>query len=152
MKDLDFKIGIALLLSGLGVIYLSRFLLRKHPKMTGNDLKSLSPSLEGIHQTYLVLNTVTVLSFAFFLFLVYQSNKTFWGERVLVLFVPVFIVFALFDGIFALRTKVFPTTTRYNWNSYVYDADEKFRWVAYWQISLAFVLLVADYVLYVILL
>jgi hypothetical protein len=149
MKDLDFKLGFALLISGLGVIYLSRFLLRKHPKMTGNDLKNLDLSLEGIHQTYLVLNTVTVLSFAFFLFLIYQSNKTFWEERVLVLFVPVFVVFALFDGIFALRTKVFPTTTRYNWNSYVYDGEEKLRWVAYWQIGLAVVLLVADYVLYV---
>lgn len=152
MKELDFKIGVTLLLSGLGVVYLSRFLLRRYPKMTGNDLKNLDPSLEGIHQTYLALNTVTVLSFAFFLFLIYQSNKTFWEERVLVLFVPVFIVFALFDGIFALRTKVFPTTTRYNWNSYVYDADEKLRWVAFWQIGLAVVLLVADYVLYILML
>ena len=136
------------MLSGLGVIYLSRFLLRKYTKMTGNELKSIDSSLEGIHQTYFSLNMLTVLSFAFFLFLVYQSNKIFWEERALVLFTPGFIVLALFDGLFALRTKVFPTTTRYNWNSYVYDADEKLRWIAYWQIGLAFVLLAADYVLY----
>jgi len=148
MKDLYFKIGVALMISGLGVIYLSRFLLRKCPKMTGSDLKNLDTNLEGLHKTYFSLSTLTVLLFGFFLFLVYQSNRTFWEQRVFVLFIPVFVVFALFDGLFALRTKVFPATTRYNWNSYVYDADEKLRWVAYLQIGLAFVLLAADCVLY----
>ena len=151
MKELVL-ISFGLMFSGLGIIYLSRFLLRKHPKMKGDDLKRLDASLENIHQTYFTLNLVTVLSFAFCMFLVYQSNKPFWEVRVSVLSIPVFAVFALFDGIFALRTKVFPTTTKYNWNSYVYDAEEKFRWVAYWQIGLAVILLVADYVLYVLML
>ena len=148
MKELVL-ISFGLMFSGLGIIYLSRFLLRKYPKMKGDDLRRLDSSLGNIHQTYFTSNLVTVLSFAFCLFLIYQSNKPFWEERVAVLFIPIFAVFALFDGIFALRTKVFPTTTKYNWNSYVYDADERLRWVAYWQIGLAVVLLIADYVLYV---
>ena len=148
MDDVNFKIGYALMLSGVGIIYLSRFLLRKYPKMTSDDLKNIDLNLAGIHQTYRALNITTVFSFAFILFLIYQLNKSFWEERVFVLVIPVSVAYALFDGIFALRTKVFPTTTRYNSNSYVYDADEKLQWVAYWQIGLAFLLLIADYILY----
>ena len=118
--------GLALLF-GLGIVYLSRFLLRKHTKRTGSELESLDSELEGIHRTYRVLNTVILLSAGFFLFLIYQGNRAFWDERIIVLFIPVFAVFALFDGFFALRTKVFPTTTKYNLNSYVYDRDNKLR-------------------------
>jgi len=149
MSDWDLKIGVALMVSGLGVIYVSRFLLRKYPKMTGKELKNVDPNLESIHKTYLFSSTFTFLLFAFFLFLIYQSNRAFWEERVLVLFVLSLVVFALFDSFFALRTKVFPTTTRYNWNSYVYDGDEKLRWVAFWQIGLSILLLVIDYVVFV---
>ena len=149
MENFSDTVSIVFMLSGLGVIYLSRFLLRKYPKVSGNELKSFDPDLEGIHKTYLVLNTVTVGLVAFILFLVYQANPIFWGSRVLVLFIPVFAVFAMFDGLFALRTKVFPTTTKHNWNSFVYDKDDELRWVALWQIGLSMVLLAIDYVAFV---
>ncbi len=132
---------------GLGAVYLSRILLRKHPKMTGDELKNIVPNLEGIHKTYLFNSTLTAFWFAVFLFLMYQLNRTFWEERVGILFVSFFAVLALFDGFFALYMKVFPTSTKYNWNSYLYDPDSKFQWVAYWQIGLAVVLLVADFIL-----
>ena len=144
MKDFDTILGLPLLFSGLGVIYLSRFLLRRYPKMTSDDLKHLHPQLEGTLQNYLSYNLATGLGFAGFLFLVYKMNQAFWQERSFLLFVPVFVVFALFDGIFALRTRVFPTTTKINSNSYVYDPDEKLRWVAFWQIGLAILLLLID--------
>jgi hypothetical protein len=135
--------GLALLF-GLGIVYLSRFLLRKHAKRTGSELESIDSELEGIHRTYRVLNTATLLAAGFFLFLIYQRNRAFWEERIIVLFIPVFAVFALFDGLFALRTKVFPTTTKYNLNSYVYDRDDELRWIAFWQIGLSVLLLVLD--------
>ena len=140
-------LGILALFSGLGVVYFSRLLLRKYPKLTGSELESLNPKLESIHRTYRAFNTITLLSVGLFLFLIYQSNRPFWGERVVVLFVPVFAAFTLFDGLFALRTKVFPTTTRYNLNSYVYDSDNRLRWVAFWQLGLSFLLLVFDVVI-----
>lgn len=152
MEKISFNVGIALMLSGLGVIYLSRFLLRNHTKLTGVELKKLNPELGDVHQTYYIFNTLTVLSFAFVLFLVYQSNRAFWEERVFFLFTLVSIVFALFDGIFALKTKVFPATTRYNWNNYVYDANKKLSWVAYWQIGLSIILLMANFVFYALML
>lgn len=141
-------LGVFSLLFGLGIVYLSRFLLRKYPKLTGDELKSLNPELEGIHRKYRVLNTATVLVVGLLCFVLYQLNRAFWEERVVVLFVPIFVVLALFDGLFALRTKVFPMTTRYNWDHYVYDRDEELRWVAYWQIGLALFLLVLGYVLF----
>lgn len=148
MNGFSAALGVFSLLFGLGIVYLSRFLLRNYPKLTGSELENLKPELEGIHRTYRVLNTVTVLSIGFFCFLIYQLNRTFWEERVMVLFVPIFVVFTLFDGLFALRTKVFPTTTRYNLDNYVYDSDEELSWVAYWQIGLSIFLLVIDYVLF----
>lgn len=152
MNELNFNIGIVLMISGIGVIYLSRFLLRKQKIFTGNELKKIAPELGNVHQTYSVSNTFTVLTFAFVLFLVYQSNRAFWEYRVFFLFVLVSIAFPLFDGIFALQTKVFPAATRYNWNSYVYDPDKKLRWVAYWQIGLSIVLLITNFILYVLML
>lgn len=135
--------GLALLF-GLGIVYLSRFLLRKHIKQTGSELESLDSELEGIHRTYWVFNTAILLSAGFFLFLIYQRNRAFWDERIIVLFIPLLAVFALFDGLFALRTKVFPTTTKYNLNSYVYARDNELGWVAFWQIRLSILLLVFD--------
>ncbi len=148
MNGFSAALGVFSLLFGLGVVYLSRFLLRNHPKLTGSELESLHSELEGIHRTYRVFNTVTVLSVGFLCFLIYQLNRTFWEERVVVLFVPVFVVFTLFDGLFALHTNVFPTTTRYNLDNYVYDRHEELRWVAFWQIGLSMFLLVIDYVLF----
>jgi hypothetical protein len=148
MNGFSAALGVFSLLFGLGIVYLSRFLLRNYPKLTGSELESLSSELEGMHRTYRVLNTVTVLSVGFLCFLLYQLNRAFWEERVIVLFVPIFVVFTLVDGLFALRTKVFPTTTKYNWDNYVYDGDEELSWVAYWQIGLSMFLLVIDYVLF----
>lgn len=149
MDRFSAALGILTLFSGLGVVYLSRLLLRKHPKLTGSELESLNSELEGIHRTYRVFNTVTLLSVGFFLFLLYQLNRAFWEERVVVLFIPIFSVFTLFDGLFALRTKVYPTTTQHNLNSYVYDSDNQLRWVAFWQIGLSLLLLVLDCVVFI---
>jgi hypothetical protein len=41
------------------------------------------------------------------------------------------------DGLFALITGIFPATTRWNWNRFVYDSNENYRWMAKLQIALA---------------
>jgi hypothetical protein len=148
MDEFNLATNLLFPLAGLAVIYLSRILLWKQPKLTGNELKSFNLGFENIHETYLTFYTVLGLSVAFILFLVYQADRVFWEKRVVVLFVIFMAVLAAFDGLFALETKVFPTTTRYNWNSYVYDNKGKFQWVAYTQILLSIVLLLADYVAY----
>lgn len=71
-----------------------------------------------------------------------------WKERVVVLFVPILVVLTLLEGLFVSRTRVFPTTTKYNQDNYDYDKGEDLRWVAYWQIGSAMFLLDIDYVLF----
>ena len=149
MKNSDLYIGVTLLLLSLGINYFSRFLLRNYPKMTGDELKVINSKLEGIHQTHLVLSTITFLSVAFFAFLIYQANPIIWKERAFLLFTPVLAIYALFDGLFAINTNVFPATTRYKWNSFVYDKDQKLRWVALWQSGLSIILMVVDFVVFV---
>jgi len=144
MNSLTAVLGISALFAGLGIVYFSRLLLRKYPKVTGAELESLHPELEGIFRTYWVFSTVTLFSVGFCLFLIYELNRAFWEERVVVLFVPIFSAFTLLDALFALRTKVFPTTSRLNMNSYVYDRDDQLHWVAFWQTGLSILLMVFD--------
>ena len=149
MDQISALLNISSLVLGLGVVYASRFLLRRYPKMTGSELESVNSEFEGIHRTYLTFNFVIMFIVSIILFLIYRSNQAFWESRVIVLFVPVFATFALSDAFFALRTKVFPTSTRYNWNSYVYDANEELRWVAFWQIGLSMILMIVDGILFI---
>jgi hypothetical protein len=149
MESLNFSVGTALLLAGIGINFLSSFLLLNHPKMKGDELKKVDSKLEGVHQTYSILKTITVISALFFVFLVYQANQIFWKERAFLLFTPVFAVFALFDGLFAVRTNVFPIPRKYYWSSYIYDSDKKLRWIALSQIGLAIIILMVDFVIFV---
>ncbi len=148
MENFFDKASLSLMILGLGDVYLSRFLLRKQTKTTGKELFSMNSELEDIHNDYLVSSTFIFLLFSLFLYLVYKSDAIFWENHVFVLIPLSFIEFALYDAVFALSTKVFPTTTRYNWNSYVYDPDGKLRWVAFWQIGVGIALLLADYILF----
>ena len=137
-----------LLLVGLGTIYLSRFVLRNHVKMTGEELAKIDSSLEEIHSDYSGASIMTAILLAVILFAVYKGNQSFWEERVVLLFIPYIVVPIFIDGGFAISTKVFPATTKNRWNRYVYDAEGKYRWVAQLQVGIGVALLIADHILY----
>jgi hypothetical protein len=128
MDRFSAALGIVALFSSLGLVYFSRFLLRKHPKLTGEELEHRNVELQGVHRSYRIFNTLTLLGVGFFLFLLYLFNQGFWEKRLVVLFIPIFAVYALFDGMFAARTKVFPTTSRYDLNS-VWCSYQRFETV-----------------------
>ena len=146
MGNFDILVTVLVIIFGIGITYLPHLLLRKQPKMTGDELKAINPNLEGIHQKYLSLSIGFFLLLALTIYLIYQSNQGFWKEDVFILFILFCSAIAVFDGLFALSTNVFPLQTRYNWNRYIYDGDKKFRQVAFWQIGIAIVFLIIDYV------
>jgi len=147
MRNISFYGYVALLIVGLGVIYFSRFCLRDCQKLTGKGLEKIDSRFGNIKQKYLWSNTAIVLLASFISLIVYLSNKIYWADKVFTLAVPIFAIGALFDGLFAIRTGIFPTSTKYTWDSFVYDAEGEFRWVANWQITLSIALLIIDLVL-----
>ena len=128
--------GMALWLIGLGATYFSRFYLRKNKKLKSVDLGKISPRFTYLRRDYLKSYQTTFFIVVGILFIVYELNKDPWIHLGPVLFAPTFAIPALFDGILALRTAVFPTTTWYDWDSFVYDKKKEFYSIAKLQIGL----------------
>lgn len=132
---------ILFLLFGFGAIVISRFLLRNHPKMTGDELVVLDKKLDGIHNTYLKASAVVMVIIALLSYLAYQKNQD-------ISFVLIFSSYGLFDGLFALKTRVFPTTIKNDWSSFVYDRTGSLQWIAWLQVGLSIGLLIINYVFF----
>jgi len=141
LDKLKIVFEILFLLFGFGAIVISRFLLRNHPKMTGDELGALDKKLDGIHHTYLKASAVVMVIVVLFSYLAYQKNQD-------ISFVLIFSSYGLFDGLFALKTRVFPTTIKNNWNSFFYDRTGSHQWIAWLQAGLSIGLLIINCVFY----
>jgi hypothetical protein len=137
MSGAEVAWDVILLLLGPALIYLSRVLLWKRPKHKAAELAALQPSLGGIGRRYWVALLGTIIPVGALLFALYKLDEPFWAPRVMYLFMLFFGAYALVDGLFALFTNVFPATTRYNLDRFVYDGEEELRWVALLQSALA---------------
>lgn len=122
----------------------SRFCLLRYPKLTSKDLKRIHPRFDRINWKYYGWQAVIVLPIILILAIVYASNKPFWADKEVLLFNPIFAAFAICDSLFAIRTGVFSTPSRYHIERFVYDRDKKLQWVAYVQIILAVIVTVID--------
>ncbi len=120
----------------LSTSYFSRFYLRNNSKFTAEELSKLHPKLGSIKLKYNLFQTVVAL--VFFLFISIAVITL--GESDMAVIFLVLIMFpavTIYDGIFELTTGVFPATTTFNWNKFVYDDSKSLRWVAVLQVGLA---------------
>jgi hypothetical protein len=121
----------------LSTMYFSRFYLRNYAKITGEELAKMHPELGSLKFKYNAIQTVVAL--VFFLFFVVVALNIYGKSDMTVLYIgfPMFLAITVFDGLFELITGVYPTTTKYNWNHFVYDETISLRWIAFLQIGLA---------------
>lgn len=123
-------------IGSVAVIFFSRYCLRNHPKLSGEKIAQMRPDLPSIKFTYNLQQTVIAL--ALFLAGIAISNSFGIRDmRMVIIFFPWFSGLAIFDGIFALKTHVYPTTSKANWDQFVLDEGDSLRWIAYSQIGLA---------------
>ncbi len=140
--------------TALGVFYSSRIIIIGCPKSTSDELVKQYPALRGFkekHQKYYWLVIIASGSLALFINFANQGYWKIWEDPSLYLFSMFLITLALYDGVFALKTSIFPTTSRYVRNCYFYDHDHEYWWAAYIQIGLAFFLLLVDFILLILL-
>jgi hypothetical protein len=120
----------------LSTMYFSRFYLRNYSKITDEELVKLHPELGSIKLKYNVIQTIVAL--VFFLFFAVALNIYGKSEMIVIfLGLPTLLAVTFYDGLFELTTGVYPATTKYNWNQFVYDDSKSLRWVAILQIGLA---------------
>lgn len=137
MNEAEIGWDVLLILLGPVLIYLSRVLLWKHPKHKAAELAQMLPNLEGIGRKYWLALLGTIVPVGALLFTLYKLDEPFWQPRVMYLFIVFFGIYALIDGLFPMFTNVFPATTRYNLDRFVYDEEQELRWVALLQSALA---------------
>jgi hypothetical protein len=120
----------------VAIIGFPRIALRKHPKCSGEEIAKLRPGLRAIQYKYIIppLICPTILAFLF-IFAGSPLKKPAFNE--IFLFFPVLFFLGFYDGLFAHITGVFPATTRWNLNLFVYAPQEKYRRMAQLQILLA---------------
>jgi hypothetical protein len=113
-----------------------RIVLRKHKKFTGEEITILRPDLRAIQVKY---NAMLLVGCPIFIVLLIAAGikleKPAFNEYFL--FFTGLLSLGFCDGLFALITGVFPATTRWNWNRFVYDPSGNDRWMAQLQIALA---------------
>ncbi|MHC1782917.1 MAG: hypothetical protein AB9891_09210 [Anaerolineaceae bacterium] len=129
---------VSFFLTGIGFFcfFFFQIRFRDYPKQTEEEILLIAPSLKPFKKIY----------DAFFPGILIIFFLTFWGviysgaKSNLILCQPlVFPLFAIFNGIFALRTNVFPVWSKYNHNQFVYDEDKSMRGAAIAQIVIAIV-------------
>lgn len=136
--------------ASLGVFYSSRLVLLGCPKSSSEQLQNQFPELTGFqekHQKYYWLVIIASGSVALFINFANKVNWKLWDDPSLYLFSLFLITLALYDGFFALKTNIYPTTSRYNRNSYFFDQYHEYWWVAYLQLGLGFSLLLVGIIL-----
>jgi hypothetical protein len=139
--------NLVLFILGIGVMYFSRFCLRGHQKLTSKDLREIDHRFANVKLSYVLSNVAMFLFFGSSVYLITTANQNFWVDQNFKALVLLFAVFAIFDGAFAITTKIFPTTTKMNSDSFVYDSDGSLRWIAHRQITLAVILIIVDFAL-----
>ena len=124
-----------------GVLFYSRIVLRNEIKQTGEEIAKLRPEYESLNIIYHVI-FVSITLLALFIFSIAINSFKNSDFRVVFLGFPFFSVLTIYEGLFALVTNVYPTTVRWNWNSFVYDDDNSLRHIAITQVFLAILLTV----------
>jgi hypothetical protein len=135
-------ITIIFIATALVILYFSRFCLRKQPNLTGEELANLHPELGSIKLiysvTYPLIALLSTIPFSVANSIYAQTDLRVWS---LIVLLPSALAF--YDGLFALLTRVYPTTTKSNWNQFVYDENLSLRWIAQTQLGLAILQMVA---------
>lgn len=113
-----------------------RFLLKKHPTLSSEEIIRLRPKLRAIKLLY---TAPIIICPTLLLVLLVAAGEPFakpaFNETFL--FFPVIMFLGLYDGLFALITGVFPMITRWEGYRFVYDPNHQHRWIAKMQIALA---------------
>lgn len=122
----------------LAIVVFPRIYLRKHATVTSEEIAKLRPDLRGIKYKY---NLPLLVGFPL-VFLVWLYVGSWLGKYIVheIFFIfAILLVMGIYEGFFALITGVFPMTTRWNWNLFVFDRNERYRWLAQLQILLSVV-------------
>ena len=119
----------------ISTFYLSRYFLRNLAKFTSDEIAEIYPHYSSVWLKYYLGLLIIILPFLL-LFSVVNSIYQNFEMRVIFLFFPAFSGGMVFEGIFALRTNIYPATTKVLWNAFVLDESGSLRWIAYLQIGL----------------
>jgi hypothetical protein len=114
----------------------SRFCLRNYPKVTSDEIRELHPDLGNVAFNFFSLSIFVFLFSA----IIYILAVVFFGGSGIVmifLFGPLFLTQPFFEGIFAIKTNIYPATTSSNWDNFVYNESKSLRWIAKFQIGIA---------------
>lgn len=122
----------------VAIVAFPRVALRNHPKLTGEEIAVRHSHLQAVQYKYNLPLIVSIL--VYFLLLVLAGsllNRSAINEYLL--FFPIILFLGIYDGYFALTTGVFPATSRWNFNRFVYAPEERYRRLAGLQVALALV-------------
>ena len=119
-----------------------RLAMRNQPKLSGEQISRLRPHLRALKYIYNIPQFLGVT--VYLVLLVYAGSpfdKPFINEAFL--FFAALLYMAIYDGVFALITGVFPATTRWNLNQFIDDPQQKYRRLAQLQIILSILATIA---------
>ena len=124
----------------LAVVYFARFCLRHSEKLTSGELAKRYSHLGWVKWGHPIV--IGVVFWPLFLWVIYGTE---FGDRSVVLGVPIFSVLPLLEGLIALSTGVYSASTRVKF-LYVYDIDKDLTWIAWLEIISAVVITVVSLV------
>jgi hypothetical protein len=131
------KIFLTLFLGAAFIILgFSRICLRKHPKVTSEEISIWYPNVSLAKAIYIAVY-LTIIFVFLILFSVISSVIKKADYHVSLLVIAGICLLGLFEGFFSLATSVFPMTERYKPNQYVFDQGKKLKWISITQIALA---------------
>lgn len=112
--------------------------------MTSNAIGKLHPELSNVAFNYKSL-TFIIFLISILLFLIVMTAFGSLGIISLILLLgSPFVALTFFDGVLALTTNIYPTTTKTKWGDFVYSESKSLRWIAEIQIGIAVLEIVAS--------
>jgi hypothetical protein len=127
---------IILVVEIFGILHFSRIYLRNYPKITSAEIRKLRPELGNVAFNYHPL-TFIIFLVSIMLFLLVFTAIGGSGISIILILGSTFISLTLFEGILAMKTNIYPVTSRMKWDQFVYDESKSLRRIAKIQIGSA---------------